>query len=402
MVTYLLRIGVDDEVGRSILFVDDERSMLKAMERFISECECEVFVAESGEKGLKILENKSIDIVVSALRIMVMDGHQFLRKVQERYPGTSRIILSEFASENELFTSIIDGSNSLYLFRPWSGEELKNKIGKLLEARELFRSFTMLTFADKLGNLSMITGIYNSVCRLIEQDVDVSVIAKVIETDPAVAASVLRIVNFSFYNIKTGSIIQSIAYLGLPVIKSIVLFSCLLQSVNIQVPPFTTSRLTNHASQSNRIMAAIYSKVYERQLPDNLATAGLLHNIGFIMFLHYYPEEYKELLQEYLLSDSKSTLQTLEKETFGVTHNELGGYLLNWWGQPYSIVECALFHNNPTNGAVIEPEPLIAVYLASNYAWNHVFPELPIELDSTIFSRIGIAQQQFEKSLALT
>ena len=232
-------------MGRNILFVDDERSILNALQRELFEFDCEIFVAESGEEGLNILGKTPIDIVVSDMRMPGMDGHQFLLKVKNSYPSATRVVLSGYASENDRFASIIDGSSSLYFLKPWNGGELKDKLGKIFETRELYRSISMLEFANKLDNLSMITGLYDSVCRLIEKEADMSAIARVIENDPAVTASILRVVNSAFYNIKTGSIIQALNYLGLPSIKAIVLSCNLLESAHNPVPPFTIARHTH-------------------------------------------------------------------------------------------------------------------------------------------------------------
>ncbi len=382
-----------------ILFVDDERSILKALERLFFDCDCEVYFAESGAEGLKLMEKTPIDIVVSDMKMPVMDGHQFLRQVKALYPGTTRIILSGYASEHELFASIIDGSNSLYLLKPWKDEELKDTLGHILEAREMYRSLSILEFANKMENLSMIPGIYNSVCRLIEQDADASAIAKVIEQDPTVTAAVLRVVNSAFYNSKTASILQAITFLGLSVVKSIVLTCSLLQSVNIQVAPFNLNRLARHATRTNMLVGAIYRKIFACALPDTISTAGLLHNIGFIMFLHYFPDKYKLVIQEFLSLGGNSTLSKLEKEKFGVTHAELGGYLLDWWALPYAVVECALFHNTPLHAAIINPQPVMAVHLASYYAWQTILPRMPRSLEAGVFCRIGVTQQQFEKML---
>ena len=386
-------------MGRSVLFVDDERSILKSLERLFFYSDIDALFADSGAEGLKILGNQPIDIVVSDMKMPEMDGHQFLRQVKKSFPGTTRIILSGYASENELFESIIDGSNSLYLLKPWKGEELKTTIEHIFAARDLYRNLSILEFANKLENLSMIPGIYNSVSNLIEQDADISAIANVIEGDPTVTASVLRVVNSAFYNIKTASITQAITFLGLPVVKSIVLSCGLLQSVRIHFPPFNLQRLARHATRTNMLVSAIYAKVYGSAMPDSIATAGLLHNIGFVLFLHYFPEKYKLILQEYLNLEGQELLPVLEKERIGVTHAELGGYLLDWWALPYSIVECALFHNTPLHGSVINHQPVMAVHLASYYAWQSILPRLPRTLEQGVFEKIGMNQQQFEKLL---
>lgn len=386
-------------MSRKILFVDDERSILKSLERLFFDFDAEVFVAESGAEGLQIMETQPMDVVVSDMKMPVMDGHQLLRKVKALYPGTTRIILSGYVSENDLFDSIIDGSNSLYLIKPWNGEELKSTIDRILTAREMYRNLSILEFANRLENLSMIPGIYNSVCQLIEQDADVSAIANVIERDPTVTASVLRVVNSAFFNIKTASINQAITFLGLSVVKSIVLSCSLLQSVQAQVAPFNSQRLVRHATRTNVLVSAIYAKVFDAPLPDSIATAGLLHNIGFVMFLHYFPERYGALLHKYIMADGKIILPTLEREQFGVTHAELGGYLLDWWALPYSIVECALFHNTPLHSAIINAKPVMAVHLASYYAWQSILPRMPRNLAEGIFDKLGMSQQQFERIL---
>lgn len=385
-------------MSKSVLFVDDEKAVLHALERSFFDSDYEVFFAESGEAGLKILEQEKIDIVVSDMRMPIMNGHQFLRRVKTLYPGTTRVVLSGYANEHEMLESIIDGSHGLFLLKPWNNEELLKKIEQIFKSRELYRDLAMLEFVNKLDNLSMIPGIYNSVCQLIEQDADVAAIAKVIETDPAVAAAVLRVINSAFYKIKTGSIIQAITYLGLAEVKAIVLSSSLFHAVNIQVPSFTAPRLALHANRTHMLVTAIFEKLLGRSVPDMGATAGLLHNIGFVMFLHYYPEKYQEILQKF--SNSKHVeLSTLEKECFGISHGQLGGYLLDWWGLPYTIVECALFHTNPGHEAVMDRRAVAAVHIAGNYAWENVLPQIHHAIDEEAFGMLGTNRQDFERIL---
>jgi HD-like signal output (HDOD) protein len=386
-------------MGRGILFVDDEQPILKALERLFFDTDFDVLFADSGAAGLELLSRQSIDIVVSDMKMPVMSGHQFLHQVKEKYPGVTRIILSGFATENELFASIIDGSNSLYLMKPWKGEELKDTINRVFVAREKFHSNAVLEFVNSLENLAMLPGIYNSVCALIEQDADASAIAVVIEQDVTVTAAVLRVVNSAFFNIQTASVVQAITFLGLPVIKSIVLSCSLLQSLRIAVEPFNVQRIARHAMKTNFLVAAIYKKIYERALPDSFATAGLLHNIGFVMLLHYYPEKYRALLQKYLDLRGELSLSLLEKEYFGVSHDELGGYLLNWWAIPFPVVESALFHNSPLQETIMNPQLVMAVHLASYYAWQAVLPRIPRCLEEGVFIRIGVEKKIFENML---
>jgi HD-like signal output (HDOD) protein len=43
----------------------------------------------------------------------------------------------------------------------------------------------------------------------------------------------------------------------------------------------------------------------------------------------------------------KRPLQDIEEQEFGVTHAEVGGYLLGIWGLPYALVEAVANHHRP-------------------------------------------------------
>lgn len=383
-------------MGQRILFVDDEPSILKSLERLFFDSDYEIFTAQGGKEGLQILAEYPVDVVMSDMRMPGMDGHQFLKTVKNLYPSTTRLILSGFADERQIINSLIDGSSNFYMLKPWDGEDISDKISKVFETRQIFCNPSLLDIANGLENLSLIMGLYNSVCQLIDKDAAVGSIAKVIETDGAVAAAVLRIVNSACYNVKTGSVAQAITYLGLPAIKSIVLSCSISKSVNIQVPPLSIKRLNDHATTTHYYMAKLYAELLGKQLPDELGTAGLLHNIGFVLCLHYFPDQYKRVIEEYLKQPQKS-LPLLEQEFVLVSHDELGGYLLNWWGIPYPIAECALFHHKPLHSAIINKEAVAAVHVANYYAWKTVAPSFARGLDEGVFPRLGIKQLDCER-----
>lgn len=300
-------------MGLRILFVDDECSILKSLERLFFDSDYEIYTAESGDEGLQILADYPVDVVMSDMRMPGMDGHQFLKAVKHRYPSTTRLILSGYADEKEILNSLIDGSSNFYMLKPWDSKDLCEKLAKVYEARQIFANPALLNIANGLENLALIMGLYESVSRLIEQDAAASTIARVIETDGAVTAAVLRIVNSACYNVKTGSVAKAITFLGLPAIKSIILSCSVSKSVNIRVPPLSIKSLNNHATLTNYYMAQIYVELLHKQLPDSLSTAGLLHDLGFVLCLHYFPDRYKRILEEYLKQPHKS-LAAIEKE----------------------------------------------------------------------------------------
>lgn len=379
-------------MGNQILFVDDEKPILKALERLFFDSGYEVMTADGGEAGLKLLAERPADVVVSDVRMPGMDGHQFLREVRSRHPGTTRLILSGYLEEKAVLGSIVDGSSTMYLPKPWDGHDLKEKIARIFAAREIFTSKALLDYANRLENLSVVPGIYPAVCKLIEQGANMERIAEELETDPTVAAAVLRVANSAFNAVKTGSLVKAVTFLGLATIKTIV-FSCsLFKLAGAGIPSFSTKQLSLHAATANRLYTLIYGELLRKPLPQIQQTACLLSNIGLLTCMHYFPDKYGPIVRDYAGGRGKS-LAELERALLGITHAEMGGYLLNWWGLPYPIVEAALFHHTPLHPAVINKEAVAAASIANYYAGLSMDYRHGAKPEQAVFARLGIRQE---------
>lgn len=117
-----------------ILCVDDEKNVLRALERLFMDEEYEILTATNGEEGLAVLaETPDIQLVISDYRMPGMDGVDFLKQVNERWPSTIRIVLSGFADTASVVGAINEGQIYKFIPKPWNDEELKLAIAKALE-----------------------------------------------------------------------------------------------------------------------------------------------------------------------------------------------------------------------------------------------------------------------------
>jgi two-component system NtrC family sensor kinase len=117
-----------------ILCVDDERNVLRAVERLFLDEDYEILSAQTGEEGLLILEHeKNIQIVLSDYRMPGMNGVEFLREVCRRHPETERIVLSGYANTAAVVDAINEGEIYKFIPKPWDDEELKSTIQSGLE-----------------------------------------------------------------------------------------------------------------------------------------------------------------------------------------------------------------------------------------------------------------------------
>jgi len=102
----------------SILFVDDEPSILSALKRLFRPEGYSIFTAESGMAGLETMRTHSVDVVISDMRMPEMDGAAFLEKVRNEFPNTVRILLTGYADINSTVSAINKGEIHKYISKP--------------------------------------------------------------------------------------------------------------------------------------------------------------------------------------------------------------------------------------------------------------------------------------------
>jgi len=139
--------------GVRILCVDDERNVLRAIERLFLDDDYEIITAASGDEGLEILGSRSpIQIVLSDYRMPGMNGVDFLKTVCEHWPDTVRIVLSGYADTAAVVSAINEGRIYKFIPKPWNDDELKVTIANAIERYRLHERNSELTRELKKKN----------------------------------------------------------------------------------------------------------------------------------------------------------------------------------------------------------------------------------------------------------
>jgi len=115
-------------MARTLLLVDDELPVLRALQRLFRPAGYQILTAQSGAEALALMAQQPVHVVLSDFRMPQMTGDKLLREVKELYPGTVRMILSGFADLNAVMSALNDGAVYKFLVKPWDNEELKDQI----------------------------------------------------------------------------------------------------------------------------------------------------------------------------------------------------------------------------------------------------------------------------------
>ena len=85
---------------KNVLIVDDEKLFLASLTEGMLEFadEFRVFTALNGQQALDVLREKEIDLVVTDLKMPVMDGFQLLAEMVGEFPGVPAIVMTAFGT----------------------------------------------------------------------------------------------------------------------------------------------------------------------------------------------------------------------------------------------------------------------------------------------------------------
>ena len=134
---------------RTLLFVDDEASILSALKRLFRRDGYHILTAGGGAEGLELLAANRVDLVISDQRMPQMTGVEFLREVRKRHPETVRIVLSGYTELNSITEAINEGAIYKFLTKPWEDEQLRANVQEALQHKDLLDENRRLV--DELG-----------------------------------------------------------------------------------------------------------------------------------------------------------------------------------------------------------------------------------------------------------
>lgn len=132
----------------NILYVEDERIIRDEFVEILEEEVNAFFVANNGQEGLALFQEHEIDIVITDIRMPVMDGLDMSRAILQINPNMPIIISSAFSDTDYLMESIKLGIH-YYLLKPINLQELFTTLEKVsvnvLNAKRLKRSEKLLS-----------------------------------------------------------------------------------------------------------------------------------------------------------------------------------------------------------------------------------------------------------------
>ncbi|HXJ12068.1 MAG TPA: response regulator [Candidatus Limnocylindrales bacterium] len=379
----------------SILFVDDEISILDGLKRMLRPMRSEwnMAFAPGGEPALGLLQESAFDVIVSDMRMPGMDGATLLEIVRERYPGTLRIILSGYTELQASLRAVPVAHQ--FLLKPCDPEVLRAGIARATSLGEVLESKMLTSLVGALRDLPSLPRVFSELqVALAQPNVSTDLITRIVEQDIALSAKLLQLVNSAFFGLARDitSVKTAVNCLGVSVLHDLVLTLEVFRSFtpNEFVSVESIEEFHRHAQLTARIAAGIAQKT---QMPPALVLAAWMHDVGKLVIAERTPAHFsRALLQAH--QEGKS-LYEIEERLTQISHAEVGAYLLSLWGLPFPVVEAVAHHHHPRRVPVKQADMVIVVYVCNLLAHEREALEQgapPTEFDTDLLQQAGIAE----------
>ncbi|RJQ53522.1 MAG: HDOD domain-containing protein, partial [Nitrospiraceae bacterium] len=341
---------------QTILFVDDEPNVLNSMRRLLFDEPWDLLFAGSGVEGLEVLEKENVDIVISDVRMPLMDGIEFLKQVKERYPHIIRIFLSGYADRDAVVDALAEGCAQQLLPKPWKEGELKEVIRDALQqAADLKKeNIGLQKIINSLSSLRTMPQTYLEMKKCFSHINTVSIesLAEIIEQDASVSAELLRWANSALFGQmhRVDTVERALMILGIDIVEGLLLSHSIygsISSISRTVKDFSLKDFQTHSLACGILAKLLVGKMshLDPKETDRAFTAGLLHDVGKLVEERYLADEFRKVLDAARLK--KTLMIEAEYEILGTTHEEIGKHLAEWWSLPAFLISAIQWHHRP-------------------------------------------------------
>ena len=153
-----------------VLFVDDEPAVLDALRRQLRSLrrEWEMTFATEASEALELMDAEPVDVLVTDIRMPVMDGVELLQVVRSQHPGTARFVLSGHTGHEAGLR--LTGLAHQFLSKPCDIDELLGGVRRALALRECVGSADVITAVSKINRLPSVPSLYSEIVSLVVSD----------------------------------------------------------------------------------------------------------------------------------------------------------------------------------------------------------------------------------------
>jgi HD-like signal output (HDOD) protein len=364
---------------KRVLFVDDEGKALEDLKIMlqVQEFPWEVAYATSGKSALDLMAEKPFDVIISDIRMPEMDGAALLKIVCERFPGAVRIVVCSQEEMNGALRAVPVAHQ--FLLKPCDPHMLRVAVERATSLSDVVSNKMLASIVGSVKDLPVLPRTFMALReKLADPNASVKEVVKLVEQDISIAAKILQLVNSAFFGLprEISTMNTAVSYLGIDMLQNLVLSAEVFRVFEnaAKLPGFSFEELHEHSQLSAKIASHI---PVPAAVHSAAVVAGLLHDVGKLVLATRSPKHFARALEG--AAEEKRPLFAVEQDLMGVSHAEVGAYLLGIWGLPCPVVEAVAHHHHPERVPQDTLDAVAVVHIANFLA--HENPVRPRSAD---------------------
>lgn len=227
-----------------------------------------------------------------------------------------------------------------------------------------------------------------SVHRVIELtsslDTPPKAIVAVIEHDPILTMRLLKTVNSPYFGLarEVTGIKQAVVYVGMNTVKNVAITVATAGAL----PRTSQAGLDINGLWMHSMRVGVIAKLIAKRVgvgANDLASyfvAGLLHDIGKIVFGEYLVDDYKKVIAA-AEADTSVSFRAHEAQVMGIDHAQLGALVAEKWKLPTDLIQAIRVHHQLVEAPemVVDPSPVALGVCFGNLAAHYLEAQLTAE-----------------------
>lgn len=359
-----------------VLLVDDEDSVRNLIGRILESAGYVVYKATNGRDALEQLRRRRFQLIITDIRMPQMDGIALMKEIQTANIPT--MVLSAMTTSENVMLARKLGAVDFLVKSSFEKNSFLKRVEKAAggapasaakssapkpappsgpaaakpaaPAKPAIPTPSLTDIEKRLKRVDEVKALSFVATEIIqltsESESSVQELVTLITRDHSITSKVLQLANSAFFRVqrRVRTLDQAVKNIGFSQIRDLAIGVAVIEGFSKSSGHLNRIEFWKH-SIAAAVIARRMAEMTKYPAPETAFLAGLLHDLGRVVFDEYFNEEYQPVLRRAVV-DSQ-TLEQLEHDMLGISHSQLARKMLDRWKLPEALNDAITFHHAP-------------------------------------------------------